>query len=71
MFTSVYSKKPEYTAPTPDIPAKRHVWAPSIHGDILNNSAKSYAGRASSADTLARIDGSIPEYTADMPSTSR
>ncbi|PKQ27443.1 MAG: hypothetical protein CVT63_07965 [Candidatus Anoxymicrobium japonicum] len=71
MFTSVYSKKPEYAATKPDIQAKGHVRAPSIPGNIRINLTKDHAGRASSADRLARIDGAIPEYTANVPSTSR
>ena len=71
MFTSVYSKQPEYMARTPDIPAPRHVQAPSILRNMRINAAKSLAGRAFSAETSARIDGSIPEYTANMPSTLR
>jgi len=70
MTTSVYSKQPEYMAPTPDIPILRHVRAPSILGNMRINSAKGKAGWSSSADTLARMDGSIPEYLVDMMSTS-
>jgi hypothetical protein len=71
MFPSVYGRKPAYAATTPDIQARRHVQALSILGNMRINSDESQAGRASSTDMPARIDGSIPEYTANMPSTSR
>jgi len=71
MFTSIYIKKPGYAAPTTHILAKRHVQAPSIPGNMRINFTKDLAGRASSADRLARIDGAIPGYAAKMPSTSR
>jgi hypothetical protein len=71
VFASVYGTEPAYEATAPDIQARRHVQAPSILGDMQINSAKGKAGRASSADMPARIDGGNPEYTANMPSTSR
>jgi len=51
MFTSVYSKQPEYMARTPDIPAPHHVQAPSILGNMRINSAEGLADRTFSADT--------------------
>lgn len=71
LFASEYGRKPAYAAATPDIQARRHVQAPSILGNMLINFAEGLAGRASSADMPIRIGGGIPEYTANMPSTSR
>jgi hypothetical protein len=49
----------------------RHFQAPSIPGNMQINLTKDHAGRGFSADRLARIDGAIPECTANMPSPSR
>ena len=57
MLTSVYIKKPGNAA--------------SIPGNMRISFTQNLAGWASSADRQARIDGAIPEYTANMPSTLR
>lgn len=71
MLASVYITKPGYAAFAPPILPRRHVQTPSIPGFMQINLTKDLAGRVFSADRLARIGGAIPEYTADLPSTSR
>lgn len=71
MFTSVYGKRPAYAAIAPDIQAPRHVRAPSILENMRANSAKAHSGRPFATDMSSRIDGGIPEYAANMPSTLR
>ena len=71
MFASVYVKKPAYAAIAPDIQAPRHVRAPSILENMRGNYARAHSGRPFATDTSSRMDGGIPEYAANMPSTSR
>jgi hypothetical protein len=71
LLASISGKQAGYTAPTPRILAQRHVEAPYIPGNILVNVAPRRSGWGSSADQFTRMEGGIPEYAANMPSTLR
>ncbi len=71
MFASVDGVSPEYMALAPHILAPRHVSPPSILGNFRVTRSPTPSGWLSSAEALARMDGSFPEWTANMPSTLR
>ena len=71
MFASVDGASPGYMALTPHILALRHVSPPSILGNNRVTHSKNRSGWPSSAEALTRMDGSFPEYMANLPSTSR
>jgi hypothetical protein len=71
MFASVDGAAPGYMALTPHILARRHVSPPSTLGNDVVAYSKSLSDWPSSADALARMDGSFPECMANLPSTLR
>ena len=71
MFASMDGGRPGYMAITPHIQAPRHVSPPPILGNNLVSHSKNGSGWPSSAEAPARMDGSVPEYMANLPSTSR
>ena len=71
MIASVYGASLGYMALTPHILAPRHVSPPSILGNTIVIDSRSCSGWPSSADAQTGMDGSFPEYMANMPSTSR
>ncbi len=55
----------------PHMPGIRHVSSPSIPGNDLVLPPQPMAGRHSSTDVRASMDGGFPEYMAKSPSTLR
>ena len=71
MFARVDGALPGYTALTPHMLGMRHVSSPSIPGNDLVLPPQHTAGRHSSTDVRASMDGGFPEYMARSPSTLR
>jgi hypothetical protein len=71
MVAKLFGALPEYTALTPHMLGMRHVSSPSILGSNVVFPPQPTAGRHSSTDVRARMDGGFPEYMAKSPSTLR